>query len=77
MPPPVKAGTAERYWREVDGLSRLEVALRRDDEIPTEDSDQLIAQVVALKESLAKLAKSRAVNPAPPAIPDHTTGDTA
>lgn len=60
MAAPVKPGTAERYWREVEGLSRLETALLRDTELTDEVRQRLTQSTVALKEQLAEVAKTRA-----------------
>ena len=59
MPAPVKAGTAERYWREVDGLQRLEVALLRDEALEPSDRDSTIHLVQSLKGRLVDIAQGR------------------
>ncbi len=59
MPPPVKPGTAARYWREVDALSRLEVALNRDMDLSEEERSRLVTSVIGLKALLTELARSR------------------
>lgn len=59
MAAPTKAGTAERYWREVEGLSRLEMALLRDQELPPEEHARLAETVALLKSQLVEIVKTR------------------
>ena len=56
MAAPVKPGTAARYWREVEGLSRLEIALLRDPELSDEERGPLVAAIVDLKAKLVSVA---------------------
>lgn len=60
MPPSVKPGSKDRYWREVEALSRLCIALERDEAL--EDAERRAAAVAAetLKGLLVLLAKGRA-----------------
>ena len=56
MAAPVKPGTPARYWREVEGLSRLEIALLRDPELTDEERGPLVAAIDDLKDKLVKVA---------------------
>ena len=60
MPPRVKNPTAERYWREVEGLSRLAIAFEKDDVLSEEERQEALAAANALKDKLVNLAKARA-----------------
>jgi hypothetical protein len=59
MPAPVKPGNPERYWREVDGLSRLDTALLRDPDLSDEERGPLLAALNAFKDKLVEVARSR------------------
>jgi len=56
----VKNPTAERYWREVEGLSRLAIAFEKDDVLSEEERQEALAAANALKDKLVNLAKARA-----------------
>jgi hypothetical protein len=56
MAAPVKPGTSERYWREVEGLSRLEIALLRDPDLTDEERGPVVAAVISLKTMLVGVA---------------------
>jgi len=59
MAAPVKPGTAERYWREVAALRRLELALQQDEALSDEERQPLVASIVAVTTLLMEVAKSR------------------
>ena len=59
MAAPIKAGTADRYRREVEGLSRLETSLSFDADLSDEERGQLIASARTLKEQLTGIVKAR------------------
>jgi hypothetical protein len=60
MPPPVKNGTPERYWREVQALSRLRIALLRDEALEDGIRSEAVLVVETLSEKLVSLAKGAA-----------------
>ena len=60
MPAPIKAGTAERYWREVEGLSRLTIAFLRDPDLTSEERQRLTQSAETLKGQLVEALNSRA-----------------
>jgi hypothetical protein len=60
MPPNVKPGSRDRYWREVEGLSRLAIALERDETLTDGERRAVVQPLARLKEQLTALAKGRA-----------------
>lgn len=60
MPPSVKPGTPARYWKEVEALMRLGVALERDETLEDAKRRRAVEAAETLKGLLVSLAKGRA-----------------
>ena len=58
MPPRVKPGDAARYWREVEGLSRLVIVLERDESLEDEARRTAVTAARVLNEALITCAKA-------------------
>ena len=56
MAAPVQPGTADRFWREVEALSRLDVTLRRTEGLPEDERQSIAASAEVLKNKLTALA---------------------
>ena len=57
MPPAIKPGSLVRYWREVEGLSRLEIAIVRDEHLAEDERNSALGAILAAKEAVIGLAK--------------------
>ncbi len=60
MPAPIKPATKERYWRTVEVLSRLIIALERDDVLDEGVRRAAATAAETLRIALMQCAKGRA-----------------
>jgi hypothetical protein len=71
---PVQPGSSDRFWREVEALSRLDVTLRRTEGLPEDERQSIAASAEVLKNKLTALAlrleaEAAALSGAPAAPP--------